>query len=68
MSAAKRAASPAKGKSYTDILAAIERTSLPKPGARPPTAQGTTAEGMQWLTQNGSKDGVVTTLSLSPSI
>ena len=61
--APKRSASPAakgaKGGSYADILAEIERTSTPKPGCQPPTDIGTTAEGKQFLEENAKKAGVV---------
>jgi len=65
----KRAASPARGgppspakggsSSYASTLAAIERTSLPKPGARPPTAEGTNDKGKEFLAENATKAGVI---------
>ena len=51
---------PAGGASYSSLLAEIERTSVPKPGARPPTDVGTTEEGREWLAKNAQQDGVVT--------
>lgn len=62
-SPAKAASSPAKGGSngaqYGSVLAAIERTSLPKVGARPPTQKGTNAEGLAFLAENATKPGVI---------
>ena len=45
--------------SYAALLAEIERTSVPKPGARPPTDEGTTSEGLQFLASNAAQPGVV---------
>ena len=59
----KRSASPAKGSAsngaiYAKILADIEKNSVPKPGARPPTDKGTTAEG-HILADNATKANVI---------
>ena len=61
----KRAASPAKAMptkakaSYAQILAEVERTSVPKPGARPPTDVGTCQEGREFLQENAQKANVI---------
>ena len=60
MPGVKRTASPAKqGPTYAEIVANIERTSVPKPGCRPPTDVGTTDEGMAFLKENAGSNGVM---------
>ena len=60
-SPAKKAASSDGGKqSYTALVDEIERTSVPKPGARPPTDIGTTPDGQAFLAENAHREGVVT--------
>lgn len=49
-----------KQQGYSALLEEIERTSVPKPGARPPTAIGTTADGLSYLAENAKNEGVVT--------